>query len=197
MISGTKVIRPSGQINPTNKDPIFSESKRLDFELEMGAIVGKESQIGSPVKVNNAIEYVFGYVLLNDWSARDIQGWEYIPLGPFTAKNFATSISAWIVTTEALQPFKVKLSEQIPKPLNYLHQDNLYSYDVQLEIGLKPIGDKDYSWLTKSNYKYMYWTVDQQIAHHTVTGCNLNVGDILGSGKLNHNKRNYFWNRLF
>ena len=176
------MVRPSGQINPTNKDPIFSECKRLDFELEMGAIIGMESQLGKPVKVSDASNYVFGYVILNDWSARDIQGWEYIPLGPFTAKNFATTISPWIVTSEALQPFRVKLPEQTPKPLNYLFQENLYSYDVHLEVGLKPQNDKDYSWITKSNYKYMYWTIDQQVSHHTVTGCNLAVGDILGSG---------------
>jgi len=182
--SGQKIIRPSGQINPTNKDPIFSECKKLDIELEMGAIIGKSSEIGKPIKVKDAREYVFGYVVLNDWSARDLQAWEYVPLGPFTAKNFATTISPWIVTTEALEPFKVKLAEQNPKPLKYLFQEDLTSYDISLDVFMKSQNDSNYTCITKSNYKYMYWSVDQQISHHTVSGCNLNVGDILGSGTI-------------
>lgn len=184
VVSGTKIVRPSGQINPTNKDPSFSECKRLDFEAEIGAVVGKNSDIGKPVKVSEAGEYVFGYVLLNDWSARDIQGWEYIPLGPFTAKNFATTISPWIVTTEALTPFRVSLPEQIPRPLPYLFQENLSSYDLNIQVNLRPQNEGKIYKLAETNYKYMYWSVDQQVAHHTVTGCNLQVGDLLGSGKI-------------
>ncbi len=183
-------MRPSGQVNPTNKDPSFSECKRLDFEVEIGAVVGRNSEIGKPVKVSEAGEYVFGYVLLNDWSARDIQGWEYIPLGPFTAKNFASTISPWIVTSEALLPFKVSLPEQVPRPLPYLFQENLSSYDLNIQVNIRPQNEGKTFKLAETNYKYMYWTVDQQVAHHTVTGCNLQVGDLLGSGNIKYLLRN-------
>jgi len=184
IVSPSNVVRPSGQITTNQKDSQFSECKKLDFELEMGAVIGKSNNIGQPVKIKEASTYVFGYVLLNDWSARDIQAWEYVPLGPFTAKNFATTISPWIVTVEALEPFRVKLPEQNPKPLKYLYMDNLTSFDINLEILLKSKNDKDYSLISKSNYKYMYWTVEQQIAHHSITGCSLNVGDLFGSGTI-------------
>ena len=150
----------------------------------MGAVIGKGNTLGQPIKVKEANEYVFGFVILNDWSARDIQAWEYVPLGPFTAKNFASTISPWIVTVEALKPFEVKLGEQNPQPLKYLQVENLISYDINLEVFLKPEVDKNYSKLSESNYKYMYWSVEQQISHHTVTGCNLKVGDLLGSGNI-------------
>lgn len=147
--------------------------------------MGTGNEMGKPIPVNEAQNYIFGYVLLNDWSARDLQTWEYIPLGPFTAKNFGTSISPWVVTPDALAPFKVKLPEQNPKPLSYLAGDNLYSYDINMEAHISVDGkksDEDFTKLSVSNYKFMYWTAEQQIAHHTVSGCKMNTGDVLGSG---------------
>jgi fumarylacetoacetase len=140
--------------------------------------------MGKPVKVKDAEEYIFGFVLLNDWSARDIQTWEYVPLGPFNAKNFATTISPWIITLDALEPFRVSLPEQDPKPLPYLKEDNLKSWDIPITVEIKSKNGNEFHKLSTTNYKYMYWTINQQIAHHTVTGCQLNVGDILGSGTI-------------
>jgi len=140
--------------------------------------------MGHPVKISEAEDYVFGVVLLNDWSARDVQTWEYVPLGPFNAKNFATTISPWIVTLEALEPFAVSLPAQDPKPLPYLKEDNLKSWDIPITVEIKSKNAKEFHKLSTTNYKYMYWTINQQIAHHTVTGCQLNVGDILGSGTI-------------
>lgn len=185
VVSGTDVIRPKGQVSADNKTPSWSVCKRLDFELEVGAVVGKSSVQGHPVKVVNAPDHIFGFTLLNDWSARDIQFWEYVPLGPFNAKNFATTISPWIVTCEALEPFKVLLPEQKePEPLPYLRYPGNYSYDVQLDVLLKPEKSDAADVISRSNFKYMYWSAHQQLAHHTVTGCNLNVGDLLGSGTI-------------
>jgi fumarylacetoacetase len=150
----------------------------------MGVILGKSNKIGSPIKVSEAAEYVFGFVLLNDWSARDIQAWEYVPLGPFLAKNFATTISAWIITQDALEPFKVKLEEQNPTPLKYLYEETLISYDIPIEINSKSEKQKEFTVIGQTNYKYMYWTINQQIAHHSVTGCKMQVGDLLGSGTI-------------
>ena len=144
MTSGTEIRRPRGQVSANQKDSTFSQCKRLDFELEMGAIIGKGNTMGEPIKVKDANEYLFGFVILNDWSARDLQGWEYVPLGPFTAKNFASSISPWIVTVEALKPFEVKLPEQSPVPLKYLQVENLISYDINLEVFMKAEVDKNY-----------------------------------------------------
>ncbi len=140
--------------------------------------------MGTPIKVKNASAHVFGLVLLNDWSARDIQAWEYIPLGPFLAKNFATTISPWIITLEALEPFIVNLPTQEPKPLPYLFDENLNSWDIPISVSLKTKNSNNFNKISETNYKYMYWTINQQIAHHTVTGCELNVGDILGSGTI-------------
>jgi fumarylacetoacetase len=159
----------------------------MDFEVEMGVVMGTGNEMGHPIPVDEAHNHIFGYVLLNDWSARDLQTWEYIPLGPFTAKNFGSTISPWVVTPDALNPFKVKLPEQVPKPLSYLDGKNLYSYDVQIEVHVSGEGKKkaeDFSKISTSNYKYMYWTAEQQIAHHSVSGCKMNTGDILGSGIL-------------
>jgi fumarylacetoacetase len=136
VISGTEIIRPKGQVSADDKTPSWSQCKRLDFELEVGAVVGKSNKLGHPIKIKDAAEHIFGFTLLNDWSARDIQKWEYIPLGPFNAKNFATTISPWIITAEALEPFKIKLPEQVPEPLPYLKDDNNYSYDVELNVHL-------------------------------------------------------------
>lgn len=185
VVDGTPIRRPRGQIKPpTSPSPIFSESKRLDFEVEVGVIVGKSNEMGHPIKIQNAEDYIFGLVLLNDWSARDIQTWEYVPLGPFNAKNFATTISPWIITLEALEPFKISLPPQDPQPLNYLYDPNLYSWNIPINVSIRPQSHQSHSLIGQTNYKYMYWTVKQQIVHHTVTGCKLNVGDILGSGTI-------------
>ena len=186
VIDGTDVRRPSGQVKKSKDEEIsvFSQCKRLDYEVEMGVIIGKTNEIGVPIKINEASEYVFGFVLVNDWSARDIQAWEYVPLGPFTAKNFMTTVSAWIVVKEALEEFTVKLEEQDPRPLKYLYEENLVSYDIPIDIYLKSEKQKEYSRIGTTNYKYMYWTVNQQITHHTVTGCKMQVGDLIASGTI-------------
>lgn len=186
VVDGTEIVRPRGQVKKSKDEdiPVFSECKRLDIEAEMGVIIGKSNKLGQPIKIGEAFEYVFGFVLLNDWSARDIQAWEYVPLGPFTAKNFATTISAWIITKDALEPFRFKLEDQDPKPLKYLQDSNLFSYDIPIEILAKTQKQTEHFKIGKTNYKYMYWTMNQQITHHTVTGCSLNVGDLLGSGTI-------------
>lgn len=186
VVDGTKIRRPRGQLKKSKDidEPIFSECKRLDYEVEIGVILGKSNEMGKPIKVNDASEYIFGYVILNDWSARDIQAWEYVPLGPFTAKNFATSISPWVITPEALEPFKITLSEQDPKPLKYLEEKERYSYDVDMTVSIKGKDDLNAFVIGETNYKYMYWTANQQISHHSVTGCSMKVGDLLGSGTI-------------
>jgi fumarylacetoacetase len=185
VIDKTPIRRPRGQIKPpTSPDPIFSETKRLDYEVEVGVVIGKSNEMGHPIKLQNAEDHIFGFVLLNDWSARDVQTWEYIPLGPFNAKNFASTISPWIVTMEALEPFKVKLQPQEPQPLKYLYDPNLYSWDIPINVSVQTKNQKEGNIIAQTNYKYMYWTVKQQISHHTSTGCKLNVGDLLGSGTI-------------
>lgn len=158
----------------------------------MGVVIGKSNKMGKPIKVNDAEDYVFGFVLLNDWSARDIQTWEYVPLGPFNSKNFATTISPWIITLDALEPFEVSLPKQNPKPLNYLIDENLKSWDIPITISMKNKDEKEFHKVSTSNYKYMYWSVNQQIAHHSVSGCQLKVGDILGSGTISGNRTEEF-----
>jgi fumarylacetoacetase len=186
VIDKTGIKRPRGQIKLPDKDaPAFSETKRFDIEVEVGVIVGKSNEMGKSVKTSQAEDHVFGLVLLNDWSARDFQTWEYVPLGPFTSKNFATTISPWIVTLEALKPFEVELPKQDPTPLKYLQEENLKSWDIPINVYITPQGDNSSECLLgTTNYKYMYWTINQQIAHHTVSGCKLNVGDLLGSGTI-------------
>lgn len=186
VVDGTEIVRPRGQVKKSKDEDvsIFSECKRLDIEVEMGVVLGKSNQMGKPIKISEASEYIFGFVLLNDWSARDIQAWEYVPLGPFLAKNFATTISAWIITSEALKPFKVDLEPQNPKPLKYLHEEKLISYDIPIDILLKSKNQSNYNKIGTTNYKYMYWTINQQITHHAVTGCSMKVGDLLGSGTI-------------
>lgn len=193
IIDGTPIKRPSGQVKaqPDKDESIFSASRRLDYEVEMGAIVAKSNKMGENVKVSEANDFVFGFVLLNDWSARDIQTWEYVPLGPFTAKNFATTISPWIVTLEALEPFKVELPKQDPVPLPYLRDPLLHSWDIPITTTIAT-NNKNSQVVSETNYKYMYWSVNQQIAHHTVTGCKLNVGDLLGSGTISGTESNSF-----
>jgi fumarylacetoacetase len=185
VVDGTSVKRPRGQVKPPKAEsPSFSESKRLDYEVEVGVIIGKSNEMGSPVPIRETEDYVFGLVLLNDWSARDVQTWEYIPLGPFNAKNFATTISPWIITLEALEPFRCELPKQDPEPLKYLSDPKLQSWDIPINVSIKSKNQTEENIVSTTNYKYMYWTVKQQIAHHTVTGCKLNVGDVLGSGTI-------------
>jgi len=182
--SGTPVRRPMGQTMPADaNNPIFGPSKLVDFELEMAFITTDANVLGEPIPVNEAEDYIFGMVLFNDWSARDIQKWEYIPLGPFLSKNFASSMSPWIVTMDALIPFKVDSQKQNPEPLPYLQQKDRKTYDIQLEVALIPENGISTT-LTKSNFKYMYWTMAQQLAHHTINGCNVNSGDMMGSGTI-------------
>lgn len=185
VISGTDITRPSGQTKADNEElPKFGPSKLLDFELEMGCFISQGNELGHPVNVNDAMQKIFGLVIVNDWSARDIQKWEYVPLGPFLAKNFATSISPWIVTLEALEPFKISNTEQEPEPLPYLKPARNWTYDIILEVAIKTEKlDKPYI-ISKTNFNNLYWSMQQQIAHHTVTGCNLQTGDLLASGTI-------------
>ena len=179
VLSGTPIRRPKGQVQPGDQEnPVLTASRLLDFELEMGFFIGPGSKLGHPVPVNSAPEHIFGMVLVNDWSARDIQKWEYQPLGPFTAKNFATSISPWVVSLDALEPFRCDGPEQVPPPLPYLQVKGDPAYDIKLEVYLQN------SRISSSNFKYMYWNIQQQLAHHTITGCNINPGDLMASGTI-------------
>lgn len=183
VVSGTDVHRPMGQVKaPTAETPSYAACAKLDFELEMAFIVGAETELGQPISVENAHDFMFGMVLLNDWSARDIQQWEYVPLGPFNAKTFATSISPWIVMMDALQPFFVAGPEQDPQPLPYLRQSGPQGVDIALEVSLRPQSAGHATTICRSNFKAMYWSMAQQLAHHTVSGCNVSVGDVMGSG---------------
>ena len=185
VVSGTKVKRPRGQLKPPSAEvPSFGPCKRLDFELEMGVVVGQASKIGEMLTEKQAEEMIFGFVLLNDWSARDIQQWEYVPLGPFQAKAFATSISPWIVTREALEPFRLHGPAQDPTPLPYLRQAQPNNYDLTLDVGLRTAEMNEAAKLCRTNFKYMYWSSVQQLVHHASSGCIMNVGDILGSGTI-------------
>lgn len=185
VVSGTALHRPNGQIKlPNEARPVFSACRKLDFELEMGFIVGKESALGESISTADAPAHMFGMVLLNDWSARDIQQWEYVPLGPFNSKGFGTSISPWVVTMEALDPFRRDNPEQTPQPLPYLQQQGRNAYDIALEVALQPQGAAAPSTICRTNFKAMYWTMAQQLAHHTVSGCNVRVGDLMGSGTI-------------
>nr|CAD1831383.1 unnamed protein product [Ananas comosus var. bracteatus] len=185
VISGTDIVRPRGQGHPSgNSLPYFGPSQKLDFELEMAAIVGPGNELGKPIAVDNAADHIFGLVLMNDWSARDIQAWEYVPLGPFLGKSFGTTISPWIVTLDALEPFACNAPIQDPPPLPYLAEKKHINYDIPLEVWIKPKGHDNPSVITKSNFKHLYWTVTQQLAHHTVNGCNLRPGDLLGTGTI-------------
>ncbi len=184
IVSGTKIRRPHGQTIPNNaSQPVFGPSKLVDFELEMGFITTDANKLGKSISIDEAEEYIFGMVLLNDWSARDIQKWEYVPLGPFLAKNFASTISPWIVTMDALTPFKTESPEQNPKPLPYLQQDGKNSYDIKLQAAIKPKKQEE-TIVSNTNFKYMYWTMTQQLAHQTVNGCNVRSGDLYGSGTI-------------
>ena len=191
VVSGTEVRRPRGQLKPPTADaPSFGPCKRLDFELEMGVVVGGASPMGEMLTEAEAEAMIFGFVLLNDWSARDIQQWEYVPLGPFQAKAFATSISPWVVTREALEPFRVKGPVQDPQPLSYLRQNGANNYDLNLDVELRANGAKNYARIARTNFKYMYWSSVQQLVHHASGGCAMNVGDLLGSGTISGPEKN-------
>ena len=182
--SGIPVHRPMGQTLPNGETtPVFGPSRLVDFELETGFITTDANIMGENIPVHEAEEHIFGMVLLNDWSARDIQKWEYVPLGPFLAKNFATSISPWIVTMDALEPFRTKGPKQNPMPLPYLQQKGKHAYDICLEVSIQPENAQE-TIVSKSNFKHMYWSMAQQLAHHASNGCRINSGDLMGSGTI-------------
>jgi fumarylacetoacetase len=182
--SGIPVHRPMGQTLPNGENsPVFGPSRLIDFELETAFITTDANIMGENIPINEAEDYIFGMVLLNDWSARDIQKWEYVPLGPFLAKNFASSISPWIVTMDALEPFRCRGPIQEPTPLPYLQQKGKHTFDINLEVFIEP-EDVEPTLVSKSNFKYMYWSMSQQLAHHTSNGCRVNSGDMMGSGTI-------------
>ncbi|WEX10504.1 fumarylacetoacetase [Chelativorans sp. AA-79] len=185
VVSGTDIHRPLGQRKPPDSDmPVFGPSRRLDFELELGSVIGTGGRMGEPVTVGQADEMIFGYVLLNDWSARDIQAWEYQPLGPFQAKAFATSISPWVVTKAALEPFRVSTPQREKPLLPYLRETGPLLYDIDLEVSLRPAGAAQATIVSRTNYRHMYYSAAQQLAHHAVSGCRMDCGDLLGSGTI-------------
>jgi fumarylacetoacetase len=185
VLSGTDIRRPYGQTKAADAPlSAFEPSREMDFELEVGFFVSQGNALGEPITVENAYEHIFGMVLVNDWSARDIQRWEYQPLGPFLSKNLATSISPWVVTLEALEPFRCASPEQEPEPLPYLQSKGDFSYDIQLEVSLQSAAMTEPQVISRSNYRYLYWNMAQQLAHHTVTGCNMRTGDLLASGTI-------------
>ena len=182
--SGQNVFRPKGQTKPNeDQGPVFGASRMIDFELEMAFVTFDGKPLGESITTSEAEDYIFGMVLFNDWSARDIQKWEYVPLGPFLAKNFASSISSWIVSLDALQPFCVNTPNQDPEVLDYLKFEGKKSYDIHLQVSITPESSEE-TIVCNSNFKYMYWNMAQQLAHHTVNGCNVRGGDLLGSGTI-------------
>ena len=182
--SGVNILRPKGQTKPNpEENPVFGASQRVDFELEMAFLTFDGKPLGQRITTDEAEDYIFGLCLFNDWSARDIQQWEYVPLGPFLAKNFASSISPWIVTLDALEPFRVANPKQEPEVLSYLKYDKPASYDIHLQVAIQPESSLE-TVVSNSNFKYMYWTMVQQLTHHTVNGCNIRRGDMLGSGTI-------------
>lgn len=185
VLSGTPIYRPQGQAKADDAPaPEFTPSRLLDFELEMGFFIGPGSTLGQPISVERAAEHIFGMVLVNDWSARDIQRWEYQPLGPFLAKNFATSISPWVVTLDALEPFRTAGPQQDPLPLPYLQSQGAQAYDIHLDVLLQTPQQAAPFSIARSNFRYLYWNMSQQLAHHTITGCNMRPGDLLASGTI-------------
>ncbi|XP_059613263.1 fumarylacetoacetase [Phlebotomus argentipes] len=198
VVSGTPIRRPLGQTLPVEgADPVFGPCRLLDFELEMAFFIGgPETQLGERVDVNESKKRIFGFVLMNDWSARDIQKWEYVPLGPFTAKNLGTTISPWVVTVAALEPFVVDNFPQDPKPFPYLQHKENFNFDIKLEVDIKPKGALRGSTVCRSNYRHLYWTALQQVAHHTVTGCNLRPGDLMASGTISGDTSDSFGSLL-
>ena len=185
VVSGTEVRRPCGQTKAPGADaPVFGPSRSMDYELETAFLIGPGNSLGKPIPIERATDHIFGLVLMNDWSARDIQAWEYQPLGPFLAKNFCTSISPWVVTLDALEPFRVPLPPQDPAPLPYLRAPDDFTFDIRLEAHLRTATMKEAHRITRTNFQNLYWSVSQQLAHHAVGGCNLQPGDLLASGTI-------------
>jgi len=185
VVSGAEVRRPRGQIKPPDAPaPVFGPTRSLDYELETAFLIGPGNSLGQPIPIGRAIDHIFGLVLMNDWSARDIQAWEYQPLGPFLAKNFCTSISPWVVSLAALEPFRKPLAPQDPKPLPYLHAEDDFTFDIELEAHLRTAKMDASHRITRTNFQNLYWSIAQQLAHHTVNGCNLQPGDLLASGTI-------------
>ena len=196
ILSGTDIYRPKGQQFPLEaKAPVFGPCKLLDFELEMAFITGEGKPLGDSISIDEAEDYIFGMVIFNDWSARDIQKWEYVPLGPFLAKNFASSISPWIVTLDALEPFRCKGEEQEPEVLPYLKYKGNKNIDINLEVQIESANFSAHT-VSKSNYKYMYWNLNQQLAHHTVNGCDIHAGDMMASGTISGNDESAYGSML-
>ena len=196
IISGENIHRPVGQMKPADADaPVFGPTKLLDFELEMAFITTDGKQLGESITTDEAEDYIFGMVLFNDWSARDIQAWEYVPLGPFLGKNFGSSISPWVVTLDAMEPFRVESPKQDPEPLPYLRTEGKRTFDINLETYIQPEGGAE-SKVCTSNFKYLYWNISQQLAHHTVNGCNINAGDMMASGTISGPEKENFGSML-
>ncbi|KIA89150.1 fumarylacetoacetase [Kaistella jeonii] len=196
VVSGTDIIRPKGQTKPADvESPIFGPCKQLDFELEMAFIVNKNTEMGESISTAEAEDAIFGMVIFNDWSARDIQSWEYVPLGPFLGKNFGSSISPWVVTLEALMPFRTESPKQEPEVLDYLKFEGDKNFDINLEVYIKPENGTE-NLISESNYKFMYWNMTQQLAHHTINGCNVEVGDLYASGTISGENPNSFGSML-
>lgn len=196
VVSGINFHRPKGQMKPADAEkPIFGASKQLDFELEMAFVLNKNTEIGESISTQKAEDAIFGMVIFNDWSARDIQSWEYVPLGPFLGKNFCSSISPWVVTLEALEPFRTASPKQEPEVLDYLKFEGDKNFDINLEVYLQPENGEE-NLICKSNYKYMYWNMTQQLAHHTINGCNVEVGDLYASGTISGSEPNSFGSML-
>ena len=196
VLSGTDIYRPKGQQLPIDaKAPVFGPCKLLDFELEMAFITGEGKPLGDSISIDEAEDYIFGMVIFNDWSARDIQKWEYVPLGPFLAKNFASSISPWIITLDALEPFRCLGEKQQPEVLEYLRYEGNKNIDINLEVQIESDNFSAHT-VSKSNYKYMYWNMNQQLAHHTVNGCDIHAGDMMASGTISGNDESAYGSML-
>ncbi len=196
VISGTEFHRPKGQTKPVaDENPIFGPCKQLDFELEMAFIVNKNTEMGDCISTAEAEDAIFGLVIFNDWSARDIQSWEYVPLGPFLGKNFCSTVSPWIVTLEALEPFRTDSPKQEPEVLEYLKFEGQQNFDINLQVYIQPENGKE-NLISQSNYKFMYWNMLQQLAHHTVNGCNVEVGDMYASGTISGKDKSAFGSML-
>jgi fumarylacetoacetase len=206
VVSGTDVVRPSGQQKPDDDaPPVFGPSKLLDIELELGFFVGPGNELGEPIPIEEARRHIFGFVLVNDWSARDIQKWEYVPLGPFLGKSFATSISPWVVPAAALDPFRVDGEPQSaeagnPDPLPYLRQTEPRSLDIDLSVALETSAMREAGTeaavVARSNAKNLYWSPEQQLAHHTVNGCNARPGDLMASGTISGEEKGSYGSLL-
>jgi fumarylacetoacetase len=196
VISGTSLHRPKGQLkSPESDHPVFGPSRKMDFELEVAFITCTETKLGHTLSVEDAEDHIIGFVLFNDWSARDIQQWEYVPLGPFLGKNFGSTISPWIVTMDSLEPFRVVGVKQNPEVLPYLTYEGKKNFDINLEVFIQPEGGEE-TRVSRSNFKHMYWNVNQQLAHHTVNGCNIQVGDMYASGTISGPEKDSFGSLL-